>query len=285
MYISTRADVQDMSIFQRAKSKYQEDGFVSFCFAGATFLTNKLTERIPKVVRKLTPTKRNAVWNGVKVPSIVAPKRRLIDDYVSIVRTDYKKSEGGEVESHKEFTRTGDKVVIIGGGRGVTTVHALQESEPGGDVIVYEPSKKHSEIVQEVVELNGIESSYEIRNILVGPEIEVYDDSTSYETINPNELPQCDVLEMDCEGAELEIIKNMIISPRVIILEVHPQRYKHAPEAVDELIEMGYDIVSRRSNEGECLTDSRFDEILEECARGNAPAPIVVAVDNSMKPM
>lgn len=273
-----------MSILQRAQYKYREEGVIPLCSAGLALLTRQFTDTIPELFRKITPTKRNAVWNGVEVPPAVAPKHRLIDDYVSIIETDYKKSEGGEVKSHKEFTQEGDKVVIIGGGRGVTTVHAVQESEPGGDVIVYEPSRKHKEIIQKVTELNGVESSCEVRNMLVGPDIEVFDHSSSYEKVEPSELPQCDVLEMDCEGAELEIIRNMTISPRIIILEVHPQRYEYAPEAVNELIEMGYDIVKKRSNEGERLTENEYNKLLEKCAHGEAPAPVVVGVNRSMKP-
>jgi hypothetical protein len=37
----------------------------------------------------------------------------------------------------------------------------------------------------------------------------------------PCQLPACDVLELDCEGAEVEILRGMIIQPRVILVETH----------------------------------------------------------------
>jgi hypothetical protein len=37
----------------------------------------------------------------------------------------------------------------------------------------------------------------------------------------PSELPPCNVLELDCEGAEVEILREMNIQPRVILVETH----------------------------------------------------------------
>ena len=35
------------------------------------------------------------------------------------------------------------------------------------------------------------------------------------------QLPPCDVLELDCEGAEVDILQKMIIQPRGILVETH----------------------------------------------------------------
>lgn len=266
-----------MTILHRAWSKYCDDGLVPLFKVGVPIISNTFLNS----VRAVTPPERYAIWNGVKVPPEVAPQYRTIDKYFTLVQTDYKQSEGGEVESHKEFTQSGDTVVIIGGGRGVTTVHAIQESSPNGHVIVYEASEKYSKIINEVIELNNVEGSWEIRNTLVGIDIKVYDDSVHHESIHPQELPECDVLEMDCEGAELNILENMDILPRVIIMEVHPQRYQRAPEAIEKLTDLGYDIMSWKTNEGENLTKSQFYKVLEKCSRGEAPAPVLVGVNQS----
>lgn len=37
----------------------------------------------------------------------------------------------------------------------------------------------------------------------------------------PSQLPPCDLLELDCEGVEVEILRGMIIQPRVILVETH----------------------------------------------------------------
>jgi hypothetical protein len=39
--------------------------------------------------------------------------------------------------------------------------------------------------------------------------------------ISPAELPECDILELDGEGAESLILRNMTIRPRVIAVETH----------------------------------------------------------------
>ena len=266
-----------MEILRRAWSKYYEDGFVSTFKVANRLLFSKLLN----LTRVITPVERYALWNGVKVPPKVAPKYGLIDRYFEMISTDYSESEGGEVKSHKEFTKPGDTVVIIGGGRGVTTVHAVWESNPDGHVKVFEASKYCSDIVKEVVDINNVKNSCEINNALVGSNIKVYGSEKYNRSIHPSELPKCDVLEMDCEGAELDIIRNIDIYPRVIIMEVHPNRYQESTQAVDELDSMGYDIVSFKKNKGGDLSEIQFDEILDECSRGEAPAPVVVGVKSS----
>jgi hypothetical protein len=37
----------------------------------------------------------------------------------------------------------------------------------------------------------------------------------------PSQLPQCDVLQLDCEGAEAEILRELTIQPRVVLVETH----------------------------------------------------------------
>ncbi len=230
---------------------------------------------LPRVV---FPVERRSVWNGVEVPPEVAPKYRLIDNYCSLARTDYIKSEDGEVRSHKDYTHSGDTVVVVGGRRGITSVHAAWESEPDGEVIIFEPSVKNAQIIQEVIKLNNVENECEIRKKVVGTAISVNEFTDKFQNIHPKELPECDVLEMDCEGGELEIVKGMEISPRVIIMEVHPKLNPNAPEAIDELINKGYDIVKRRTNEGESLTSAQFEKILEDTS---VPSPVVVAVKST----
>src|SRR5262249_41883865 len=37
----------------------------------------------------------------------------------------------------------------------------------------------------------------------------------------PSQLPACNVLQLDCEGAEVEILHELTIQPRVILVETH----------------------------------------------------------------
>jgi hypothetical protein len=61
--------------------------------------------------------------------------------------------------------------------------------------------------------------------------------------IDVEDLPECDVLEMDCEGAEKEILKKLQIKPRVIIVETHPDFESPPSEIKSILISMNYKVL------------------------------------------
>lgn len=61
----------------------------------------------------------------------------------------------------------------------------------------------------------------------------------------PSAIPECDVLELDCEGAELDILRTLDGDPRVIIVEIHPRVGCPAPEVEAAFAEMGYAIIER----------------------------------------
>ncbi len=61
-----------------------------------------------------------------------------------------------------------------------------------------------------------------IHHAIVASPIGVYGDRTAYgEIVPPAALPECDVLEMDCEGSEIEILQKMTIRPRAVLVETH----------------------------------------------------------------
>ena len=61
----------------------------------------------------------------------------------------------------------------------------------------------------------------------------------------PSQLPTCNVLEMDCEGAEVEILREMTIQPRVIVVETHGL-YGAPTDLVASLLEKRGYVVSDR---------------------------------------
>jgi hypothetical protein len=62
-----------------------------------------------------------------------------------------------------------------------------------------------------------------VKHAVVGEAIGVYGAADELATlvVPPSELPECDVLELDCEGAEIMILRNMRLRPRVIAVETH----------------------------------------------------------------
>lgn len=232
-------------------------------------------------VRRLQPRSRHAVWNGVKVTEDISDYRRWGDDYLPdsfLGRVDYPDSEGGEIKFHEQFIESGDTVVIIGGGRGVTAVSAANKTGEEGEVIVYEASEKYASLIQDVIDLNNVSSICDVRRAVVSDAINVFgsDGSAGADVVYPTDIPDCDVIEMDCEGAEFDIIREMKIRPRAAIVEVHPGVYPEMPDVVrSKMSDIGYRDVGLATNEGRELNEAEFESALQDNADGVGYAPVV----------
>lgn len=184
-----------------------------------------------RTVRDRLPRKL-AVLNGVTVR-----KPRLLDG--SDTKPSYKQEN---VSALREHVQPGDDVTIIGGGFGVTPVIAAQER---GTVTVYEPSREHASLVREAASLNDVPGRIHVEKAAVGPAIEVFGaEGSASESRQPSELGECDVLELDCEGAEHDILTALDIQPRVIIVEVHPHQDVSRDTVRRTLRDRGYTITS-----------------------------------------
>jgi hypothetical protein len=82
-----------------------------------------------------------------------------------------------------------------------------------------------------------------IHHAVVGPAISLRDDENAAESVSPTDLPECDVLVLDCEGAEMEILEEMDIRPRNIIVETHSIFDSPEEKVRDRLTQSGYQIL------------------------------------------
>lgn len=181
-------------------------------------------------IRPMLPRKLG-VWNGVVVR---VPK--LFD--MTDINPHY---EGPSVRGIRNHVRSDDTVVVIGGGLGVSTVVACRHGE---SVTVYEGSAERLEFLHETLKLNQVEDSVTVKHSVVGPEKSLGGERGNPDQVDPADLPECDVLEMDCEGAEIGILQKMTIRPRVIIVECHG-KYDTPESAVRaELVQRGYEVVN-----------------------------------------
>lgn len=192
-----------------------------------------------RIIRPNLPKKDALVeYNGVKVkpyhygddisPFNIPAVRENPDDY--------------EAELIKQIRRrvlTTDTVVIIGGGLGVSSVTAaIQASD--GLVITYEGATEYAKTVAQTAEINDVDERVNINHDIVGEPISLEGEAGDASVVNPRDLPECDVLVMDCEGAEELILGDLRIQPRELIVETHGNRRK-----VEELLQMnGYRIQS-----------------------------------------
>jgi len=113
--------------YHRIVTKVYQDGVIDTIKVGYRYIFGIFINLLSRLVRNFFPVKRNAIKNGVEVPSSVSQQYRIIDNYLSTITTDDPTTEGGEVESHRKFTKSGDDVIIIGGGIRIRKVNGAKE--------------------------------------------------------------------------------------------------------------------------------------------------------------
>lgn len=130
--------------------------------------------------------------------------------------------EKGIISAHMQLTKSGDRVVIIGGGDGRTAIAAARRVGSDGSVLIFEGGDRSYLQINRLLDTEGLLSTCSVRQAVVGPLIDVYGgDCEEALSLSPADLPECDILELDCEGSEIEILRHLCIRPRVIIVEIH----------------------------------------------------------------
>lgn len=126
-----------------------------------------------------------------------------------------------------------------------------------GHVISYEASLEMINITDGALEINkevladNILARVDVHHALVGTEVDVWGSAARAESVPPLELPNCDVLVTDCEGAELYLIKKMKIIPRAAIIEANPNKGVETESVVVELEKRDYSVSVRDDDEEE----------------------------------
>lgn len=194
-----------------------------------------LRKAYDKLIRPYLPYKI-CVRNGVAVGGVT----KLLDS-----TDNYPEYEQGLISQLRNTVTTGDSVVIIGGGEGVSSVIAAEQVGPEGEVITFEASREQLGIAEETLTLNCIHERVTIRHALVGSKVQVIGEMGQPDNLQPSDIPTCDVLEMDCEGSELEILRNLSIRPREIIVETHANLGSPEDVVRKELSELNYEVVAK----------------------------------------
>lgn len=199
-----------------------------------------ITHIYHKYLKHLFP-KRLAKHNGVHVNS-----GRLFDSVIPMRELNRPNYESGMISLIRSYVEQGDDVVVVGGGWGVTSVTAAKHAGKSGDIIVYEGSADKASDVQETAKINDVSEMVTVRNAVVGPLVDLRGSGGDVPQVTPSELPACDVLELDCEGSELNILRNMNIRPRLILVESHGMNNAPSTEIQEQLENMGYCIVEKK---------------------------------------
>lgn len=199
----------------------------------------------------------NASYNGIDVNAA-----RYFDNIVPWRQKNKPYYESGLISGIEEYVRKGDNVVIVGGGLGVTAVKAARNVGSSGKVTVYEGSDKEVNHVQDTIRKHKVSDRVNVIHGIVGPKISLRGEAGKPSRISPEQLPECDVLELDCEGAEIEILEKMSIRPRVILVESHG-KYDASSSKVEELLNrLSYSVKSKKvadkGGEEHCLENDIY---------------------------
>jgi len=151
--------------------------------------------------------------------------------------------ESGLVDALGKTVESGDDVAVIGAGLGVTAVVAGWNCGENGSVRCYEGDRSVIDHLLWTPLLNGVDRWVTVEHAIVSNSqgLRGGGDGDGAATVAPEDLPACDILEMDCEGAEVEILDRLSIRPRAIVVETHG----NTEQVQASLEEMGYHIESK----------------------------------------
>lgn len=214
-----------MSKVRKALSIYRQSGLAGVADAAAPALLRPIREmyygrdELRGAIRD-----HEVTYNGVTV----APYRTL-DRFVPLSPPPNKggharpaEYESGLCTALRDTVRRGDHVVVLGGGLGVTAAVAALSAGPDGYVTCYEGSKWMSQHVRDTMRRNGLADRVHVINgIIVDGRGVIGTRGDDVRTIPVSDLPSCDVLEMDIEGVETDVLADLSVRPRRVVVETH----------------------------------------------------------------
>jgi hypothetical protein len=237
-----------MNILREARNVYNNNGVSALFIRGVGFIYNRtIWSLIPE-------TEDYQEFNNVK-----RRRRRKFDKYVPFPTRSSSNSpeyEDNLGESIRSYINTGETVLEVATGVGITAVIAARCVGDEGKIITYEGSKSRVKEAENVVELNDVIDKVEINQGIVESDSSRLSDGNSADNIIPvSELPSADVFIIDCDGCEFGILNNSGKLPKKIIVEHHAvldiqPEIEYQPDRIrDRLYDLGYDILSETETE------------------------------------
>jgi hypothetical protein len=219
---------------RKAAAVYRREGFCYLATKGLPFVHDRF-------VRPALPRVFETTYNGITVRS-----GKPLDGILPWIDDGQKPSyESALVDAIQAHVRSGDDVVVIGGGWGVTATHAARHVGEDGEILVYEGAATEVRKVRETARRNGLADRIEVEHAIVGPAISLRGGAGDADSRQATELSSCEVLLMDCEGAETTLLQDIVIEPRVIAVESHGHYDASSDQVAEQLRDLGYEVVSK----------------------------------------
>ena len=179
------------------------------------------------------PSRKIAMFNGIAVRGAsLYSKTDLFPEH-----------EAELISAIRNYVESGENALVVGGGTGASTVAVAHQVGIKGTVITYEGNKNSVDVVNDTINLNKVNNRVSVKHVIVEKPIHLMG-FVGDAPLFAKDFPECDALVMDCEGAELLILQNLIIRPRLIIVETHPMFDSPEEKIIELLKNLGYDIIS-----------------------------------------
>lgn len=190
-----------------------------------------------KTIREYLPYKLG-ILNGVAVKH----KFKILD-----LSSSSDKYELGLCKSIRNYVCSADTVVIVGGGLGVSSIVAANNVGKDGVIHTFEASNAQYSKINTTISLNKADDRVNLNHSYVSKVNKTsekkYGSSEDAKFVPAKDLPKCDVLELDCEGAEINILENMTICPDVFIVETHGYMGSKKSDVKKILDKLEYNII------------------------------------------
>ena len=183
------------------------------------------------------PSRKIAVFNGIAVRGASFYSKSDI----------FPEHEAELISAIRNYIKNGEKVIVVGGGSGASTVAVAHQVGNSGSIIAYEANKNSLARSKETIQLNKVNDRVEIKHAIIEKPVYLLGELGNPPLIPAKNFSECDVLVMDCEGAEIPILENMKIRPRLIIVEAHPALNSPKEEIIKLLEKLQYEIISSDS--------------------------------------
>ena len=193
---------------------------------------------------------------------------KIVNPYYLLLLMKY---EYQYVSMIQKYINKNEFVVVIGGGDGVSAVAASNQVQPHGKVQVFEGGREEVKKTQRMIDVNNFSQIAMVNHTIVSNDYSLRSSANGAEIISPSDLPECDTLAIDADGAEFEILKNLENKPQKIIIEHHivPKKQKnpdvsnieieYEPDKIrSEMQNLGYEIIEEVSEPDRAY--GRFEE-------------------------
>ncbi|MCF2238155.1 FkbM family methyltransferase [Halobacterium salinarum] len=222
---------------------------------GVGVLIKKIPPYIYQQVWPYLPSAGYTYKNGIKSCERGRVLDQFLPKYITQYATHQPSYESQYIEAIRRHVTEGQDVVLVGGGEGISTVVAANQVQRTGEVTVFEGAAEEARKSQVVVEINEVSDRTTVHHTIVSEDVSLRSAASGAEVLPSAELPSCDVLAIDADGAEISILDGIVNHPAVLIVEHHAVAdtsglaLEYQPDRVRDLItNLGYDIVDEMSD-------------------------------------